>query len=199
MVLQERPSRRLGGEGTFGCPGGSRGGGGGNAAPGPPVHVPFSEANLGGTKRHATVRDDLFRRECPPKVVHERGAISSILLEPPTEVQHHPRLRDSVSVSAWRRQTPVSRAASRIRLAARWPAPGCRPRDPSELRESPQPQPRGSALGQERPRVSYLFLSDRGELSYRAGCSMLQESRPLARDLVHEHISGMSSATSPHV
>ena len=35
---------------------------------------PFLEGNLGGTKRHATVRDDLFRRESPPKVVHERGA-----------------------------------------------------------------------------------------------------------------------------
>jgi len=43
------------------------------------------------------------------------------------------------------------------------------------------------------------FWAAEGELSYRAGCSMLQESRPLARDLVHEHISGMSSATSPHV
>ena len=39
-----------------------------------PERGPFLEGNLGGTKRHATVRDDLFRRESPPKVVHERGA-----------------------------------------------------------------------------------------------------------------------------
>ena len=39
-----------------------------------PVRGPFLEPDSGGTIRHATVRDDLFRRESPPKVVHERGA-----------------------------------------------------------------------------------------------------------------------------
>ena len=81
----------------------------------PPVRGPFSEPASGGTIRHATVRDDLFRRKSAPKTVPKRGASFSTFLGPKRRFLESPRWLDSGPVSSKRRHTPLPRDTSRTR------------------------------------------------------------------------------------